>query len=141
MNIDIPQGFQEISPLPPGLKILGPYYIKDANTYGYRPTFHHIRGKDGDVSGGIILNLCDFVIGSAIATQVYGDRPSEKNFSTVNTTVDFINRARFNTWLEARVEVLKIGKTLAFGQCVVASGDTIVCRANSTLALHHVDHK
>ena len=135
MEFILPDGFTEITPLPPGLKILGPYYGNGANVIGYRPTFHHIRGKEGNVSGGVILNLCDFAIGSVIANQVYGPSPDAVNFTTVNTSVDFISSPKFNTWLETEVDVLKIGRTLAFGQCVVKCGDTVICRANSTLAL------
>jgi acyl-coenzyme A thioesterase PaaI-like protein len=139
MEFVVPEGFVEISPLPPVLRMLGPFYIKriDGQTtqIGYRTTAQHQRTPQGHVGGGILLNLCDFAIGYVVGIEHFGSMKGVHNIATISLNTDFIASPKINEWLVTEVDVLRVGNRVGFGQCIVKSDDRIVCRASANFAI------
>jgi len=52
----------------------------------------------------------------------------------VNLTADFADVAREGDWVEARVDLQKMGKRLAFATCHLWVGDRRVLRASGVFA-------
>lgn len=139
MEFVVPKDFVEINPLPPVLSLLGPFYIKEAEgqktQIGYRTTAQHQRTPFGHVGGGILLNLCDFSIGFVVGKEHFGTMKDVYNIATISLNTDFIASVKVNEWLVTEVEVLRIGNRVGFGQCIVRSGNNIVCRASANFAI------
>jgi acyl-coenzyme A thioesterase PaaI-like protein len=55
-------------------------------------------------------------------------------FVTVNLGTDFIDVARAGDWVEARVEVQKMGARLAFASCQLWVGEKRILRASGIFA-------
>ena len=53
---------------------------------------------------------------------------------TVNLTADFADVARDGDWVEARVDVQKLGKRFAFATCYLWVGDKRILRASGVFA-------
>lgn len=139
MEFVVPEDFVEINPLPPVLRMLGPFYIKRVDgqptQIGYRTTAQHQRTPQGHVGGGILLNLCDFAIGYVVGIEHFGSMKGVHNIATISLSTDFIASPKINEWLVTEVEVLRVGNRVGFGQCIVQSGDRIVCRASANFAI------
>jgi acyl-coenzyme A thioesterase PaaI-like protein len=45
-------------------------------------------------------------------------------------TVDFYGAPRRGDWLEAKTDVIRVGRQVAFGNCYLRVGDKIVARAS-----------
>jgi len=52
----------------------------------------------------------------------------------VNLTADFADVARDGAWVEARVDVQKLGKRFAFATCYLWVGDKRILRASGVFA-------
>jgi len=53
---------------------------------------------------------------------------------TVNLSLDYLAAARVGEWLEAHVTPRRLGKQLAFGDCVLRVGEREVLRATGIFA-------
>lgn len=128
----IPDGFE---PLP----VMGPFDHSVAPLYW--------RRKDPQFTLGMLVdlrhcNLQDIVHGGAMATLVdvaMGCTARVANGGrircvTATMTLDFIGRASVGDWIEARGEVLRLGKRLVYVQCLVWKADECIARASGTLA-------
>lgn len=82
----------------------------------------HANGR-GNAHGGLLMTLCDIALGYRTSASVT-PRPF---LTTANVSVDFAGSAKVGDWIEAHVEVQKVGRTLAFANCyVVCEGRRIV---------------
>jgi acyl-coenzyme A thioesterase PaaI-like protein len=54
---------------------------------------------------------------------------------TVSLTTDFADAARDGDWVEARVDIQKIGTRLAFANCYLAVGARRILRASGVFAV------
>lgn len=89
---------------------------------GLRVLPFHANGR-GNAHGGLLMTLCDIALGY-LTTASVSSRPS---LTTANVTTDFAGSAKVGDWIEAHVDVQKVGRTLAFANCyVVCEGRRIV---------------
>jgi uncharacterized protein (TIGR00369 family) len=125
-NADLPAGFEPLFRSSPFLDHLGPFFMrKDADgafVIGLRVLPCHANGR-GNAHGGLLMTLCDIALGYRTSTSV-DPRPF---LTTASVTTDFAGSAKVGDWIEAHVDVQKVGRTLAFANCyVVCDGQRIV---------------
>jgi uncharacterized protein (TIGR00369 family) len=130
---DIPQGFKALRRgSSPFLSSLGPLYAKgegDAVVIGLRIEEKHLNTR-GVAHGGMLVTLADSALGIVVAMA----RTPPQPMVTVNLTTDFADVARAGDWVEARVDVQKIGKRLAFANCHLWVGKRRILRASGIFA-------
>ena len=130
---DIPQGFEELRRNNSRfLSSLGPLYAKaegSAVVIGLRIQERHLNTR-GVAHGGMLVTLADSALGIVIAMLRTPPHP----MVTVNLTADFADVAREGDWVEARVDVQKMGKRLAFATCHLWIGERRILRASGIFA-------
>jgi uncharacterized protein (TIGR00369 family) len=130
---EIPKDF-ELTPLTsPFLELVGPFYIKDHNggfIIGVQATKKHCNTR-GFIHGGLISTLADFALGYNAARS--GDTPIK--VATINLTTDFSGVAKLGDWLEAQVDVQKVGKSLAFANAYIYANGRRIARASGVYNL------
>jgi acyl-coenzyme A thioesterase 13 len=130
---DIPQGFKALRRgSSPFLTSLGPLYARSEGgsvTIGLRIEEKHLNTR-GVAHGGMLVTLADSALGIVIAMS----RSPPQPMVTVNLTADFADVARAGDWVEARVDVQKMGKRLAFASCHLWVGEKRILRASGIFA-------
>jgi acyl-coenzyme A thioesterase 13 len=116
----------------PFLSALGPLYAKQegsAVVIGLRIEERHLNTR-GVAHGGMLVTLADSALGIVIAMS----RTPPDPMVTVNLTADFADVARAGDWVEARVDVQKMGSRFAFASCHLWVGDKRILRASGIFA-------
>ena len=130
---DIPPGFKALQRgSSPFLSSLGPLYAKNEGSsvvIGLRIEEKHLNTR-GVAHGGMLVTLADSALGIVIAMS----RSPPQPMVTVNLTADFADVARAGDWVEARVDVQKIGKRFAFASCHLWVGEKRILRASGIFA-------
>jgi acyl-coenzyme A thioesterase 13 len=130
---EIPEGFKALRRVnSPFLSSFGPLYAKgegSATVIGLRIEQKHLNTR-GVAHGGMLVSLADSALGIVIATLRTPPHP----MATVNLTADFSDVARAGDWVEARVDVQKMGKRLAFASCHLWVGERRILRASGIFA-------
>ena len=130
---EIPEGFK---PLQRGssrfLSSIGPLYAKGegkGTVIGLRIEERHLNTR-GVAHGGMLVTLADCALGIVIAML----RSPPIPMATVNLSADFADVARLGDWVEARVDVQKMGKRLAFASCHLWVEEKRILRASGIFA-------
>ncbi|MBM7061295.1 PaaI family thioesterase [Pseudomonas sp. UL073] len=76
--------------------------------------------------GGLLATLADCAFGAVLWRQLGGATPP----ITVNLNVDYLGAVRAGDWLEAHVEVDKVGGSFINASCRLKVGERLVLRAN-----------
>ncbi len=130
---DIPPGFKALQRgSSPFLSSLGPLYAKNEGSsvvIGLRIEEKHLNTR-GVAHGGMLVTLADSALGIVIAMS----RSPPQPMVTVNLTADFADVARAGAWVEARVDVQKMGRRLAFANCHLWVGEKRILRASGIFA-------
>ena len=130
---DIPEGFKAVEHTGPFLSQNGPLYYKKVDgkpVLGLRIDERHTNMR-GIVHGGMLVALAD----SALGTVLYSSRKPPQPMVTVNLTTDFIESAYPGDWVEAHVDVLRIGSRLAYANCYLQVGERRILRASAVFAV------
>ena len=128
----VPEGFIVMRmPANPFIDGIGPLYGRledDRFVMGIRVENRHCN-PGGTCHGGMIMTLSDMLLlmGSNIEGRV------NRYFTTVNVTCDFIAPAPIDAWIEGRMQVLRVARSLVFAQGLFTIGDTAVARCNGIL--------
>jgi uncharacterized protein (TIGR00369 family) len=125
---DIPEGFEPHFRHSPLTDPWEPIYSKrtaDAVIIGLRLERPHTNSR-GMAHGGLIAALADNAMGLSCGLR-HGAR-----HVTVNLAVDFVGPAQIGQWLAVETNVIKVGGTLSFAQCLVTADGTVCARANGT---------
>lgn len=129
----IPAGFEPIEHLGHYLTQLGPFHWKKADgklVIGLRIEDRHTNTR-GIVHGGMLVTLAD----SALGIVLYNSRTPPQPIVTVSLTSDFIESAVPGDWVEAHVDILRIGSRLAYANCFLQVGSRRILRASGVFAL------
>lgn len=133
MTENIPAGFKAIEHTGPFLSQNGPLYYKKVDgklVLGIRIEEHHTNMR-GIVHGGMLVTIADSALGSVL----YGARTPPQPMVTVSLTTDFIESAYPGDWVEAHVDVLRIGSRLAYANCHLHVGERRILRASAVFAV------
>jgi acyl-coenzyme A thioesterase 13 len=130
---DIPEGFQPLDRGGPFLRLLGPlYHRRDASgiVIAIRVEERHLNVR-GIAHGGMLVTLADSALGIALSMS----RTPPQPMVTVSLTTDFADVARAGDWLEAHVDIQKVGSRMAFANCYLWVGERRILRASGVFAL------
>src|SRR5438045_344096 len=121
-----PPGYEPLFRASPCFETVVPlFYRRDPDQgliIGLRIAEKHANAR-GIAHGGLLVTLADIALGYRTA---FGQDPPE-GLITANLTADFAGAARIGDWVEAHVDVHKIGGRLAFANAfLVANGERIV---------------
>ena len=118
VQADPPAGFEPLFRSSPFLDHLGPFFMRNAPdgsfAVGLRVLPCHANGRGG-AHGGLLMTLCDIALGYRTTTSTT-PRPM---LTTASVTADFAGAAKVGDWIEAHVDVHKVGSRLAFANCYV----------------------
>ena len=126
MEATLPEGFKPLFRSSPFLDHNGPFFYKtnDDGTFvvGLRIEPKHANGRGG-AHGGLLMTMCDIALGYRTSRS---QTPSPM-LTTASVTTDFAGGANVGDWVEAHVDVHKVGGRLAFANCyLICNGERIV---------------
>lgn len=128
----VPAGFELIDRGSPFLAMIGPVYgkknAKGGMVFGVRVGPQHANVK-GMAHGGMLVTFADSALG--IAITIAND---EKPMVTVNLSTDFVESAYPGDWVEAHVDIQRLGSRLAFANCYLMVGEKRILRASGVFA-------
>ena len=133
----VPEGFEQLSRASPLLDLLGPFYARGEGRnliLGLRVAEKHTNAR-GFAHGGVLLTLADVALG--YAAEGYMDTPAR--LTTVSVSADFAGRAEPGDWVEARVDVQRVGVRMAFASAYLHVGERRIARTSAVFARVDVD--
>lgn len=134
---DPPPGFAPHFRKSPLTEPWEPLYSKregEVLTIGLLVAAPHTNAR-GLAHGGLIAALADNAMGLACALAGQGAGAGVGGIVTVSLTCDFTGSAKIGDWLEIRAIPVRVGRTLAFGEAQVTTGDRIVARASAVFSV------
>jgi acyl-coenzyme A thioesterase 13 len=110
----VPDGFARVTRRTPCLDLGGPLWARDGDddldpVYGLLIDDRHANGRGG-AHGAILMPMADVVPGYTTASS---QEPPVK-LTTASMSIDFASSAKIGDWVEGRVDIQRIGRTLAF---------------------------
>lgn len=129
----VPPGFEKLQRGGPYVAALGPLYCRrdgGAITIGMRIEERHANMR-GIAHGGMLASLADSALGIGLTLFCDG----RHSFVTANLSTDFVDAARPGDWVEAHIDVQRIGNRMAFANCYLQVGDKRILRASGVFAV------
>jgi len=127
-------GFEPLFRTSPFLETVGPFFYRKAQdgaqagdqdgafVIGLRVLPKHANGR-GAAHGGLLMTLLDIALGYRAAMS----ETPPANLTTANLTADFAGGAKIGDWVEAHVDVQRVGGRLAFASAfLVVNGERVV---------------
>lgn len=133
LSAGVPPGFTPLGRGGPFLRLFGPLYGRktDGSTIiGLRVEEKHLN-TGGFAHGGMLVTVAD----SALGIVLWDALPPGHRMVTVSLSTDFVEAARPGDFLEAHVEVQKVGKRLAFASCYLLVAGRRILRASGVFAI------
>lgn len=129
----IPAGFEPADFTPGFLDHGGPYYLDEPKAgvriIGLRIMPHHINYQDA-AHGGVISTLADV----ALSHAVYDAERPRLAPSTVTLTVNYLIGARLGDWLEARVQIDRLGGRMGYTSGAIWRGEEAIATMSGVFA-------
>jgi acyl-coenzyme A thioesterase 13 len=121
-----PAGFEPLFRSSPFLDTVGPFFYRKEPDGGFvvglRVLPKHANAR-GSAHGGLLLTLIDVALGYRAAFSQ--DPPAA--LTTASVTADFVGTAKLGDWVEAHVDVQKVGSRLAFANAfLMVNGERLV---------------
>jgi acyl-coenzyme A thioesterase 13 len=133
MTTDAAEGYTALFRSSPFLDRTGPFYSQGKGqtlSIGLRVLEHHLNAR-GLVHGGALLTMADIALGYAMATSEHAPAGAV----TSHLSADFAGGAKLGDWVESRVDIQKIGRTLAFANVYLLVGGVRIVRASGVFAV------
>jgi uncharacterized protein (TIGR00369 family) len=128
-----PRGFKSLGRLSPFNAMVGPLFARrrrgEELSIGLRIEKKHTNSR-GICHGGVLATLADLALGYAMHASLGG----RGSFVTAHLAIDYAGAARVGDWLEAEVEIQRIGSRLAFANCYLVAGERRIVRASAIFA-------
>jgi uncharacterized protein (TIGR00369 family) len=128
-----PAGFEPLFRTSPFLEAVGPlFYRKEPDgsfVVGLRVLPKHANAR-GAAHGGLLLTLIDIALGYRAA---FSQEPPV-SLTTASLSADFLGVAKIGDWVEAHVEVQKLGGRLAFATAFLLVNGERILRASAVFA-------
>jgi uncharacterized protein (TIGR00369 family) len=132
-DADVPAGFARLRRGGPFMAGLGPLYCRRTGgkiVIALRIDARHTNMR-GIAHGGMLATLADGALGIGL-TLASDDKVS---FVTVNLSTDFVAAAHPGDWVEAHIDIQRIGKRMAFANCYLHVGEERILRASGVFAV------
>jgi uncharacterized protein (TIGR00369 family) len=126
--VRVPEGFAPVQRGGAYVASLGTLYLKrgaSGAVLAIRVEERHLNSR-GIAHGGFLLTLADTALGMVVANAHEPRTPA----TTVNLTADFIDVAKEGDWIEARPDLQKLGRRLAFATCHLWIDERLILRAS-----------
>jgi uncharacterized protein (TIGR00369 family) len=127
-----PPGFRLCPPHPVPVfnEHIGPLFVRaegEGIAFGLRVALRHCNSAE-TCHGGMLVSFAD------VAMTAGGNYLARlgRFFSTISLTSDFIAPAPLGAWIEARPQLLKVTRSMAFVHCMVTLDDAPVLRTSGT---------
>jgi len=128
-----PPGFEPLFRTSPFLETVGPlFHRKEADgafVIGLRVLPKHANARGG-AHGGLMMTLLDVALG--YRASLSQDPPA--NLTTASLTADFAGGAKVGDWVEAHVDVQRVGGRLAFANAFLLVNGERVVRGSAVFA-------
>ena len=136
MNHDttIPEGFQPLKRGGEYLIGLGPWYYRRD---GKNQIILAIRVEDRHTNirhiahGGFLVTILDTALGIVVSSS----REPPQPIVTVSLSTNFIASAEPGDWVEAHVDIDRIGGRMAYARCTLRVGDRSIMTGSGVFAL------
>jgi len=132
-TFDIPAGFERLKRGGPYMASLGELYCRRNDkqiVIAMRIDTRHTNMR-GIAHGGMLSSLADSALGLGLSLYCQ----NQHSFVTVNLSTDFVDAARPGDWVEAHVDVQKLGRRIAFANCFLQVGERRILRASGVFAV------
>ena len=130
----IPEGFKLRDTGTGYISLMGPlYFRKDDRGHiviALRIEEKHLNIR-GIAHGGMLVTLADSALGIAMSMS----RKPPQPMVTVSLSTDFVDAAYPGDWVEAHVDIQRVGKRMAFANCYLHVGEKRILRASGVFAL------
>ena len=129
---EVPLGFQPLFRTSPFLDLLGPFYFQEEGgglVIGLRIAPKHANAR-GLAHGGLLLTLADIALGYSTA---HSETPP-LSLTTAHLATDFAGSAKIGDWVEAHVDIQRIGSRLVFANSYLSVGSERIVRASGVFA-------
>ncbi|MFZ1910509.1 MAG: PaaI family thioesterase [Burkholderiales bacterium] len=129
----VPAGFRPIERASPFIELIGPLYERTRDgtlTLGLRIEGKHANRR-GICHGGVLATLADVALGYTMGVTTGG----KSSLVTASLTIDYAGSARVGDWVEAQVEVQRVGSRLGFANCYLLADEQRIVRASAIFAL------
>jgi uncharacterized protein (TIGR00369 family) len=131
----VPSGFAPFHTVTGGfISLIGPVHVREVPgappVIGLRIAPQHLNLR-GIPHGGLLATLADTALGHAINHA----RGGPLSIVTVSLSTDFLAAARLGDWVEAHVEIERLGQRMAFASCRLRAGERVLLRASGTFAV------
>ena len=124
-----PEGFERMPTFGPFHQTMGPMYFKPVDggmTVGLRVQDKH-RNRGPMMHGGMVCTLAD--VASHWAARHAKHPPAI--MLTTGLNVSLMGNAAPGEWVEARVQVLRAGRSIVFTDCHITCGGRAVAQASA----------
>ena len=135
----VPAGFTPLFRTSPFLETVGPFYQSvegDGLVVGLRVEERHANTR-GTVHGGLLVTMADIALGynaSYVGVEKLPGALPTVALTTASLSVDFAGTATLGDWIEARVDVQKVGGKLAFANAYLSVDGRRIARASAVFA-------
>ncbi|MCX7167138.1 MAG: PaaI family thioesterase [Rhodocyclales bacterium] len=138
MSSNIPEGFKLLKRGGGYLTSLGPWYYRLDETKGERgQLILAIRIEDRHTNirhiahGGFLVTMVDTALGIVVSSS----REPPQPIVTVSLTTNFITSAEPGNWVEAHVDIDRMGGRLAYASCRLVTGTRTIMTGSGVFAL------
>lgn len=138
MSTEIPEGFKPLKRGGGFLSSLGPWYYRIDEAKGEKGQIVlAIRIEDRHTNirhiahGGFLVTMVDTALGIVVSSS----REPPQPIVTVSLTTNFITSAEPGDWVEAHVDIDRMGGRLAYASCTLRSGARTIMTGTGVFAL------
>lgn len=128
-----PPGFEPLFRTSPFIETAGPFfYRRDAErgfVIGLRVLPKHANAR-GSAHGGLLMTMLDIALG--YSSGLSQDPPA--SLTTASLAADFVGAPKVGDWVEAHVDVHKVGSRLAFANAFLVVNGERVTRGSAVFA-------
>lgn len=138
MSTDIPDGFKPLKRGGGYLSSLGPWHYRIDEAKGERGQMVlAIRVEDRHTNirhiahGGFLVTIVDTALGIVVSSS----REPAQPIVTVSLTTNFVSSAELGDWVEAHVDIDRMGGRLAYASCRLVTGARTIMTGSGVFAL------
>lgn len=132
MNLPAPDGYVPLEIVSEHIRSVGAFWRKSTGPQlcvGLRVQPQQVNAN-GTVHGGLIATLADVAIAAAI---MHGHDLAPP--STIQLSLDFAGPVQVGQWLEARPDIYRCTRRMAFASCMIVADGEPVVRASAVFKL------
>jgi uncharacterized protein (TIGR00369 family) len=133
-HLNVPEEFKPLKRGGEYLVSLGPWYYRrdDKNqiVLAIRIEDRHTNIRH-IAHGGFLVTMVDTALGIVVSSS----REPPQPIVTVSLNTNFVSSAEPGDWVEAHVDIDRMGGRLAYARCTLRSGDRVIMTGSGVFAL------